>query len=576
MRKTKVVATLGPASTDPAVFLKMVEGGLDVARINLSHGQIDHHRAVIRMVRQIEQQVGRPIGVMLDTAGPEVRVKTRQSKGLSVEPGSTLTLGDAEDADLRPSISDVADFLKVGHQLVVGDGSVIMEVKCMGRRVELTVIQGNYIHDNKKVTSPGAIWELPVLTQADQAALQMGIEEGIDWVAASFVRTPDDLVSVRRQVESWGGGSIAIMAKIETKLAMQNLDTIARLADGLMVARGDLGVEYPPEDVPWLQKEIIDAANRLGKPVVTATQMLESMVRSDRPTRAEVTDIAHAVLEGSDAVMLSEETAMGDHPVQSVVVMARASKASEAHPWEGMRRIHYKSGTVTDAVCHAALTAAEDLKAQVIITATESGHTAEAMAAHRPRVPILAVTPYEQVGRRLTLIWGLHTHIMNTHTSVEGMVDESVRLAVQLGWARSGDRVIVTAGAPVGEAGSTNVLRVVSVGRVLLRGQGMGPEGEVEGFVTVLSDLKSVNPGDVAGKIVVVKDSDGDYTPYLEHARAIVAERGGLTSHAAIVGVSLGIPTVIGVARAVEHLQEGQWVTVDAVAGTVLQGRHED
>lgn len=576
MRKTKVVATLGPASTDPAVFLKMVEGGLDVARINLSHGQVENHRTVIRMVRQVEQKVGRPIGVMLDTAGPEVRVKTRNAQGLPVEPGSTLTLGDAEDVDLRPSIPDVADFLKVGHPLVVGDGSVLMEVKRLGRRVELAVIQGNYIQDNKKVTSPGEIWELPVLTPADRTALQMGIEEGIDWVAASFIRTPEDLVSVRRQVESWGGASIAIMAKIETKLAMQNLDTITRLADGLMVARGDLGVEYPPEDVPWLQKEIIDAANRLGKPVVTATQMLESMVRSDRPTRAEVTDIAHAVLEGSDAVMLSEETAMGDHPVQSVVVMARASKASEAHPWEGMRRMHYQSGTVTDAVCHAALTAAEDLKAEVIITATESGHTAEAMAAHRPRVPILAVTPYEQVGRRLTLIWGLHTHIMNTHTSVEGMVDEAVKLAVQLGWAGSGDRVIVTAGAPVGEAGSTNVLRVVSVGHVLLRGQGMGPEGEVEGLVTMLSDLTSINPSDVAGKIVVVKDSDAEYTPYLEQARAIVTERGGLTSHAAIVGVSLGIPTVIGVAQAHEQLQEGQWVTVDAVAGTVLQGRHED
>lgn len=575
MRKTKIVATLGPASIDPAVFQRMVEAGLDVARINLSHGPVDQHRQVIRMVREVERVLGRPVGILLDTAGPEVRIRTRDKEGMNVEPGTILTMGESGDVDLTASVPGLTNMLEIGHQLVVGDGSLIMEVRKSGDTAELVMVQGGFLADNKKVTSPGQFWDLPILTADDADAIKMGIEEEIDWIAASFIRTPDDVVHIRRQVEAWGGPEIQIMAKIETKMAVDTLDTIVRLADGVMVARGDLGVEYAPEDVPWLQKRIIDVANHLGKPVVTATQMLESMVHEKRPTRAEVTDIAHAVLEGSDAVMLSEETAIGDYPVDAIGVMGRACAASEAHPWDGMQRMHYGSGTVTDAVCHAALTAAEDLSARVIITATESGHTAQAMAAHRPHVPILAVTPYARVGRRLTLVWGLNTQIMNTHTSVEGMVEESVGIAVRLGWAEAGDRVIVTAGAPVGEAGSTNVLRVISVGHVLLRGQGIGPGGEVQGLVAVLTDLSEIRPEDVADKVVVVGQSDGDYTQYMQKARAIVAEAGGLTSHAAIVGISMGVPTVIGVRDALSRLSDGQWVTVDAAAGTVRQGREE-
>lgn len=575
MRKTKIVATLGPASTDPAVFQRMVEAGLDVARINLSHGSVPAHRDVIRMVRAAEEGAERPVGIMLDTAGPEVRIRCHDPHGLSIEEDQVLTLGESREADLSPSIPGFGRLLESGHRLVVGDGNLVFEVQQGGDPARLVALGRGHLADNKKVTSPGVVWDLPVLTDEDAEAIQMGIEEGIDWIAASFIRTPDDVVAVRRQVESWGGADIPIMVKVETKLAIENLDTIVRLCDGLMVARGDLGVEYPPEEVPWLQKQIIEAANRAGKPVVTATQMLETMIHADRPTRAEVTDIAHAVLEGSDAVMLSEETAVGDFPVQAIHVMARTCQASESHPWDAMRRTHQESGTVTDAVCHAALTAAEDLNASLIVTATESGHTAEAMAAHRPHVPILAVTPYERVARRLTLVWGLNTQLMNTHTSVEGMVEESVDIARRLNLADAGDRIIVTAGAPVGQAGSTNVLRVVSVGHILLRGQGLGPEGEVHGEVVKLPDLVGRKPAEIDGKIVVVGQTDGDYTRYLAKARAIVAEGSGFTSHAAVVGISLGIPTVIGVEGALGRLREGQQVTVDATAGTVLQGPAE-
>lgn len=573
MRKTKIVATLGPASSAPDAFRRLVESGLDVARINLSHGTADWHRRVIRMVRTVEREVGRPIGILLDTAGPEIRLRTPSDDGLELEDGASVSIGDGPDADLTPSVPGFAELLTEGERLILGDGNLVLEVSEGGVTACARVIQGGQLGNNKKVTSPGQAWALPVLTDADAESLKMGIEERVDWIAASFIRKPDDIVEVRRKLESWGGARIPIMAKIETRLAVENLEKIVRLSDGLMVARGDLGVEFPPEDVPWLQKTIIDAANRAGKPVVTATQMLESMVHNDRPTRAEVTDVAHAVLEGSDAVMLSEETAVGDFPAEAVAVMARAASSSEDHPWEGVERVPYGQGTVTDAVCHAALTAADDLDARLIITATESGHTAQAMAAHRPTVPILAVTPYEEVGRRLTVVWGLNTRIMASQlTSLDDIVEEAVAMAVQKGLAEPGDRVVVTAGAPVGEAGSTNVLRVVTVGRVLLRGQGLGPEGEVRAAVAIVNDPSAVDPKDCRDKVVVVGASDGDFTPHMEVARAIVAEGGGLTSHAAIVGISLGIPTVIGAHSARSRLAAGQVVTVDAGAGLILQG----
>ncbi|WP_243239353.1 pyruvate kinase [Sulfobacillus harzensis] len=460
MRRTKIVATLGPSSTNREVLRQLVEQGLDVARINLSHGTVDHHRVVIRLVRAIEQEAGRPIGVLLDTAGPEVRIRTRNPAGLKLVHGAELILGTSDDADLRPNLPALLSYLNVEDRLVLGDGNLALAVKEVGDVARVVVESAGFLDDNKKITCPGQVWPLPVLTDLDRAALAMGIEEGIDWVAASFIRTADDVVQVRRYLEELGS-AVPIIAKIETKAAVENLEAVVRMSDGIMVARGDLGVEYPPEDVPWLQRAIISAANRAGKPVITATQMLESMVHDNRPTRAEVTDVAHAVLEGTDAVMLSEETAAGDFPVEALAVMARTAAASEAHLTDPPKP-RFISGTVTDGVCHAALTAAEDLEARVIVTATETGHTAFSMAAHRPHVPILAVTPYEEVARRLTLVWGIQSQLINEHRSLEAMVSDAVAIAVRYGWADAGDRVIVTGGAPVGQAGSTNGRRPVS------------------------------------------------------------------------------------------------------------------
>lgn len=575
MRRTKIVATLGPSSTNRQIFRQLVDEGLDVARINLSHGTTEMHRETIQMVRAVEQEIGRPIGVMLDTAGPEVRLRTREDSGLELEVGQRVTLGRGPEADLRPSIPDVIEHLTPGSQLVLGDGNIQLVVDESGDPAVLRVTAGGWLGNNKKVTCPGDIWPLPVLTEADEDALQMGLAEGIDWIAASFIRTADDVVAVRRQLEQWGG-HVPIIAKIETRAAIENLESVVRMADGLMVARGDLGVEYPPEDVPWLQKKIIDAANRAGKPVITATQMLESMVQGNRPTRAEVTDIAHAVMEGTDAVMLSEETAAGRYPVEAVRVMARAAEVSENHPDDGGVLHRFVSGTVTDAVCHAALTAAEDLDAQVIITATQNGGTAFSMAAHRPRVPVLAVTPCAPAARRLTLVWGVHSQLMRSHDSLEKTMSEAISMAVRGGWAAAGDRAILTAGAPLGESGSTNLLRVVTIGEILLRGQGMGPEGEVQGPVIVVNRSGDANVEQVRGKVLVIHAGEPELVPLMQAAAAILVEEGGLTSPAAILGISEGIPTVVGVSAASERLSSGQWVTVDAAGGLVRTAGERD
>lgn len=574
MRRTKIVATLGPKSSTPEVFHQLVQAGVDVARINLSHGSTDQHREVIRMVRTVEREAGHPIGIMLDTAGPEVRLAIRSGESLDLKKDDFLVIGTGDDCDLSPSLPKVLEFLEEGDELLVGDGNIVFRVVSSGSRAKVQVREGGRLTQNKKITCTKKAWPLPVLTDADHESLLMGAREQIDWIAASFIHTPDDVVEVRRAVEEMGY-RIPIMSKIETRLGMENLDAIIRMSDGVMVARGDLGVEYPPEDVPWLQKMIIDAANRAGKTVVTATQMLESMVHETRPTRAEITDIAHAVLEGTDAVMLSEETAAGGHPVEAVKVMARAAEVSEAHPGDSRAR-EYVHGTITDAVCHAALTAAEDLEARLIITATESGHTAESMAAHRPHVPILALTPHESVARRLTMVWGLNTHLMRAHGSLEGMVNEAISVAIHTEWASPGDRVVITAGASVGEAGTTNVLRVVTIGTVLIRGQGLGTAGEVKAPVIVLSRDKvaALSPDDIEGKVLVAASTDADWTPFMERAQAIVVEQGGLTSHAAVVGVSLGVPTVVGATGAVSTLKTGQMVTVDSGRGIVLDSDH--
>jgi pyruvate kinase len=569
MRRTKIVATVGPSSRSPEVLRQMARAGMDVVRINLSHGSLDEHRAVIRTVRALEAELGRPLGVLFDTAGPEVRLSGVPEGGIDLAPGDVLQIG-SEPPALVPSWPAVVRTLEAGATVLLDDGNIVLRVRQAGDPLIAEVVAGGHLVDQKKLACPGARWPLDVLTDADRAALALGVEEGIDWVAASFVRSADDVFAVKRALEELGAW-IPVMAKIESALAVEALDEIVTVADGVMVARGDLGVELPVEQVPWLQKQIIEQAHLAGKPVVTATQMLESMVEHARPTRAEVTDVANAIWDGTDAVMLSAETAVGRWPALTVETMARIAEAADRQrprPMRGTRRL----ANVTQAVSHASVTAAEDLGASAIITATESGHTAEAVAQLRPTVPVLAVTARPQVARRLSVVWGVTAQLMEPAQNTDDMMDKAVRVALATGLVNAGDLVVLTGGVPVGQPGSTNLMRVLTIGEAILRGQGVGRDAVAVGEVLVVTDVRAVIPRQVQGKILVARATTRDWVPLIEVAAGLVVEQGGLTSHAAVVGLSLGKPTVVGAKDATSRLTTGQIVTVDGQRGLVYAG----
>lgn len=564
------MATIGPKSRDPEVLRRLMDAGMDIARINLSHGSVDAHRQTIRELRALEGQAGRPLGIMLDTQGPEVRVLGLEADGVYLKPGTKVTVGVGADALIRPSWPGVLDDLKPGDRILLDDGNITLQVEIPGDPLTAIVTVGGHLVNQKKLSCPGARWPLPVLTDADQEALKMGAEEGIDWVAASFIRSADDVFFVKRALEELGSLT-PVMAKVENALAVEALEEIVTVADGIMVARGDLGVELPVEEIPWLQKHIIERANAASKPVVTATQMLESMVDHGRPTRAEVTDVANAIWDGTDAVMLSAETAVGQDPPLAVQTMARIAEAADVKRSEA-KRVARRFGTVTAAVSHASVTAAEDLGAAAIITATESGHTAQAVAMLRPSIRVLAVTPKESVARRLKVVWGVESYLMPSAANTDDMMEKAVQVALESGYASPGDMVVLTAGLPVGQPGTTNLMRVLTIGEAILRGQGLGPERVATAEVIVVTDVRAVTPRQTEGKILVAKATNRAYVALMEGAVGLVVEEGGLTSHAAVVGLSLGKPTVVGAKDATSRLTSGQVVTVDGHRGLVYRG----
>ncbi|MCY0864675.1 MAG: pyruvate kinase [Sulfobacillus sp.] len=567
MRRTKIVATIGPATRSFDRLAALAEAGMDVARINLSHGDVETHRETIRQIRAVETQTGRPLAIMLDTAGPEIRITT-DAAGLTLVPGQRVRVG-TQAADIQVDEPRILTQLTVGTRLILDDGNIVLRVLAVGDPLEAEVLIGGRLMNRKKMISPDSPWDLDILTKEDRAALAMGVEEGVDWIAASFVRSPDDIIAIRRELEDHGR-LIPIMAKIENVQAVDAIEAIVTVADGVMVARGDLGIELPVEEVPWLQKKIIAAANRAGKPVVTATQMLESMIAHPRPTRAEVTDVAHAIMDGTDAVMLSAETASGDYPVEAVRVMAQVAEAADQQA-EHFRR-YLTRGSITEAVSHASVTAAEDLQARAILSATESGSTALAVAALRPRVPIIALTPYLPIARRLTIVWGVVPVVTARAHSTDQMMDNAVTTALAHGWVASGDRVVLTAGVPIGQTGTTNLMRVITIGDIVVKGQGVGVRAAASGPVITVQRPDQVTPQDVVGKVLVAPLTNEEWMPLIENASAIIVESGGLTSHAAIVGLSLGKPTIVGAVDALTKVPTGQIVTVDGAHGVVYRG----
>ncbi|MCT8997823.1 pyruvate kinase [Chelativorans intermedius] len=467
-RKVKILATLGPASSEEEMIAKLYQAGADVFRINMSHTDHASMRTLVERIREVEKRVGRPIGILADLQGPKLRVGTFAQKSVRLKVGQQFILDDnaapGDETRVHLPHPEILKAVEPGHRLLIDDGRLQLEaVKTDGHAIVCKVVAGTVISDRKGVSLPDTDLPLGALTGKDRKDLEAVLATGVDWIALSFIQRPEDLAEVRKVVR----GRAWLMAKIEKPQAVRRLPEIIELADALMVARGDLGVEMPLEAVPGIQKQITRACRRAGKPVVVATQMLESMISAPVPTRAEVSDVATAVFEGADAVMLSAESAAGSYPVEAVATMNAIADRVERDPTYGGVINAQRSepeATGADAISLAARQIAETLKLSAIITYTASGTTGLRAARERPHVPIIALSPVVETARRLSLVWGTHCVVSDDATDLDDMVDRACRIAYEERFAKPGDRVIITAGVPLRTPGSTNMLRIAYIG----------------------------------------------------------------------------------------------------------------
>lgn len=473
MLRTKIICTLGPSSQDKETITRLIQAGMNIARVNLSHGDYEEHSKKIVALREACSELNTNVALLLDTKGPEIRLGNFKGGKAVLETGQDFTLttapviGDREQAFVN--YEKLAKTVVPGDKILLSDGLIELCVKeVIGEKAVCRVVNGGVLTDRQGVNIPGKSLDLPALSKKDIEDIIFGINMGIDFVAASFVRKASDVKDIRKVLNSNGGEEVHIIAKIENGEGVQNIDEIINAADGIMVARGDLGVEIPVQEIPLVQKKIIAKCNAAGKPVVTATQMLDSMIRNPRPTRAEVTDVANAIFDGTDAIMLSGETASGKYPVEAVRMMASiAQKADNAlvekakHRTQNPRPMIAKS--VTDAISHATCSIAAEIKAAAIITSTKSGYTARAVAKYRPTAPIIAVTFREKTLRTLQIVYGVIPVLARETSSTDEMFSEAVRSALNTGIVKNGDMVVITAGVPINVTGTTNLIRVHEV-----------------------------------------------------------------------------------------------------------------
>ena len=463
-KKTKIVATLGPASTDPAVLKRMVDAGLDMVRLNMSHGTREEHRERIRLVRKVERETGNPVPVLMDLCGPKIRIGKLEREPVFLHRGDTvvLTTGMPDRGKITVNYPRLHEEVKRGETILLADGAFRLKVKDVrGRDIICEVVVGGPLTSHKGVNLPHSELSLPALTDKDREDVRFGVKEGVDLIALSFVRKAEDVLELKDLLEGLGS-KIPVIAKVEKPEAVKNIDEILKVADGIMVARGDLGVELPVERVPVIQKQLIRKANEAGKPVITATQMLKSMVDLPIPTRAEVTDIANAVLDGTDALMLSEETAVGKYPVRVIKTMARVAREAERiYPYK--RYAEFPARTVQDSLAKSACNLSREVKVKAIVPFTRSGATALAVAKFRPPVPIYAVTHDVETFRRLNLVWGVKPLLAVPAESTDRIINQSMDVAKKKRLVKKGDKIIVLAGAPTGVPGTTNLLKVVTV-----------------------------------------------------------------------------------------------------------------
>ena len=575
IRKTKIVCTMGPNLFEKHLIAPLMKAGMNVARFNFSHGTYETHQHYYDEVCRIRDELGLPVATMLDTKGPEIRVRSFKNGRVTLQNGQlfTLTTDEVEGDEERVSITykELPQDIAVGSSILIDDGLIGMQVERIdGADIVCRVLNGGVVSNNKGVNIPNAHLSMPFISEKDHQDILFAIKNGYDFIAASFTRCADDIMQIRHILQENNCHTINIIAKIENMEGVENIDEILRVVDGVMVARGDLGVEVPLEDVPSLQKKLIQRGIAAGKPVITATQMLDSMIKNPRPTRAEATDVANAIYDGTSAIMLSGESAVGAYPVEAVETMVRIALRAEAD-MDYIRRFSRDTSAstdVTNAISHATVTSAHDLNASAIITVTKSGSTARILSRYRPACVIVGCTTEKHVWRQLALSWGTVPLMIAEESNTDDLFEHAVDAAVQNGLVHDGELVVLTAGVPLGICGTTNLMKVHVVGHLLSRGQGLHG-GKVVAPLCVIrnleKDAKDFNTGDV----IVCHQTTREMFSMLRKSSAIVLEDDNPEGHGAIAGMSLDIPVIIGAKNATNILKSGAVVTVDGEKGTV-------
>ena len=580
MRKTKIICTLGPSTDKDGVLRELIANGMNVARFNFSHGSHEEHKGRLDLLKSLREELGKPVAALLDTKGPEIRLKDFKNGTEMLEAGQTFTLTtrDVEGTKEICSITykDLPQDVAPGGTIMLDDGLIKLQIQTVNDTdIVCTVLNNGKIKNKKGVNVPGVHLSMPYMSQRDKDDIIFGIEQGFDFIAASFVRTAQDVYEIRNLLNEYDS-NIRIIAKIENREGVNNIDSILAAADAVMVARGDLGVEIDFTELPGIQKNIIERSFSFGKPIVTATQMLDSMIVNPRPTRAEISDVANAIYDGTSAIMLSGETAAGAYPVEALKTMSAIAERTET---ENHARVEYLTEatngkiSVSDATAHAACLTAKDVNAAAIVTVSESGTTARLLSKYRPQQPIIACVMKEQVQRQLSLSWGITSLMMPLAHSTDELIEMSTALAKENGFLHNGELAVVTAGVPVGISGTTNMIKIHMVGNCLATGVGVGPENaevsNATGKACVCRTLDEVRAKFKPGMVLVVPSTSNEMLNYVRDAAALVVEEPGLNSHASIVGKALLKPTVVGAVGATSHIRDGLMIAVDCAHGSV-------
>ena len=579
MRKTKIICTLGPSTDQEGVLRELVANGMNVARFNFSHGSHEEHLGRFEKLKAIREELGLPVAALLDTKGPEIRLRDFKNGTEMLEAGQTFTLTTREVEGTKEICSitykDLPQDVHEGGAIMLDDGLIKLAIKSVtDTDIVCEVLNSGKIKTKKGVNVPGVHLSMPYLSQKDREDIIFGIQNGFDFIAASFVRTAQDVYDIRNLLNEYDS-NIRIIAKIENREGVNNIDSILAAADAVMVARGDLGVEIDFTELPGIQKNIIERSFSFGKPIVTATQMLDSMIVNPRPTRAEISDVANAIYDGTSAIMLSGETAAGAYPVEALKTMSAIAERTEQESHSRFAPLTENTGkiSVSDATAHAACLTAKDVNAAAIVTVTESGTTARLLSKYRPEQPIIACVMKEQVQRQLALSWGITPLMMPLAHSTDELIEMSTSLAKENGYLHNGELAVVTAGVPVGVSGTTNMIKIHMVGNCLATGVGVGPENadvtNATGKACVCRTLEEVRAKFKPGMVLVVPSTTNEMLSFVRDAAALVVEEPGLNSHAAIAGKALLKPTVVGAAGATSHIRDGLMVAVDCAHGSV-------